>query len=31
MKRCKLIHLNDGTGKGLTTGDRNFMEEYTWA
>ncbi len=31
MKRCKIIHLNDGTSKIITNGDGHFMEEYTWA
>lgn len=31
MKKCKIIHINDGTAKILTDGDRHFSEEYLWA
>lgn len=31
MKKCKIIHINDGTSKVTTNGDRHFAEEYPWA
>lgn len=31
MKKCKIIHINDGSPETLTNGDRHFAEEFTWA
>lgn len=31
MKKCKIIHINDGTAKVTTNGDRHFVEKYPWA
>ena len=31
MKKCKIVHVNDGTAKVITNGDRHFAEEYPWA
>ena len=28
MKKCKIIHINDGTPKELENGNRFFAEEY---
>lgn len=30
-KKCKLIHINDGTATEIVNGNRHFVEEYTWA
>lgn len=31
MKKCKIIHISDGSPETLTNGDRHFAEEFTWA
>lgn len=31
MKKCKIVHVNDGTAKVMTNGNRHFVEEYPWA
>lgn len=30
MKKCKLVHINDGSEKVITNGDMHFVEEYPW-
>lgn len=31
MKKCKIIHINDGTAEVATNENRHFAEEYPWA
>lgn len=31
MRKCKILHINDGTAKVITNGDRHFVEEHPWA
>lgn len=31
MKKCKLIHINDGAAETLENGNFHFVEEFTWA
>lgn len=31
MKKCKIIHINDGTAKVITNGENHFVEEFPWA
>ena len=30
MKKCKIVHVNDGTVKVITNGNHHFAEEYPW-
>lgn len=30
MKECKIIHINDGTAREITNGNRHFVEDYPW-
>lgn len=31
MRKCKILHINDGTAKVITNGDRHLVEEHPWA
>jgi len=31
MKKCKIIHINDGTAQVTTNGSGHFVEEYPWS
>lgn len=31
MKKCKIIHINDGTAVTITNGERHFAVEFPWA
>lgn len=31
MRKCKILHINDGSAKVITNGDRHFVEEHPWA
>ena len=31
IKKCKILHINDGSAVVRTNGNFHFMEEYVWA